>query len=647
MATESSLKTRSSPFGKFPIANRTLASRTCYASVVCFHYERQNFGVPTNLRSSKFTDTRAEKFVLEEEIASLRISKSIEQAAGTFEIQLHPVENWKQKLSPGDWVMIYMHDKYGMKNQLEDSQDTKNLLMLANVDRVARSLEKDETTDKVRLRYVISGRGFGKVFEESDIWFDPYCGQVNTLNSVTLVNAGLELLGSPTEMINKLIDVFLGPGAKFSNGSTPDLSNWKIPTEMARVFGKTIKGSLADPGTAPSLNVGNGFGFSDKPKFYDILRKEIKENLPGFKARQMLTLDSNGSLNDLLHRSSNQIVNEMFYEDVRNSDGSVHPAIVVIPRPVQTPFFDDVFAIPGAATPKVEPKKIPVKVIVKKGDTLTKIANQNKTTVQEIMRLNPSIKNKDRIFPGQTFTVKETLPPSTPKTTEDAIKNVLNGAHMTLQELSETNFVEISQAEVKYENLGKDEHSRFNLFWLRTTLNFEHAFSVMSNLNKKNGIANPTFIRESIERHGLKRLDQTLEFCYTAGSNKDAMQGVSPAIDLFRGFMAQLYDMHFANHLYDAGTLACTGVLEAELGKALILAPDPSTKAALPKIYYIQGYEHEWRFPAHWTTTFTVTHGQFKTKDKQIFIDASPEDFGQNDAIIDVAYLAKTNAGHG
>lgn len=59
------------------------------------------------------------------------------------------------------------------------------------------------------------------------------------------------------------------------------------------------------------------------------------------------------------------------------------------------------------ATSKPVPKPV-VKAayhVVKKGDTLFKIANKNKTTVGQLLRLN-TIKDKDKIYPGQRIRVQ-------------------------------------------------------------------------------------------------------------------------------------------------------------------------------------------------------------------------------------------------
>jgi peptidoglycan endopeptidase LytE len=44
--------------------------------------------------------------------------------------------------------------------------------------------------------------------------------------------------------------------------------------------------------------------------------------------------------------------------------------------------------------------------IVKRGDTLSKIAKANRTTVKKIQALNPAITNPNRIYVGQTIRIK-------------------------------------------------------------------------------------------------------------------------------------------------------------------------------------------------------------------------------------------------
>lgn len=541
----------STPFGSFPTGKRAIGSRTTYVSVKYFHYTKQNFGVASNVTTDKFsaaTITDVDVGLIEEEVLAMKLSKSLSGTSGTFDLHLTPTKNWKSILAPGDWIAIYIFDRYKVKNP-EADPDTKNLLMLGNIDRVSRSLQKgDDNTDKVKLEYVISGRNFGKVFEDTEIWFDPYVIQESVLD-IMLRTAGLEIVGNPTDMVTSILDIFLGQGAKLAKGKTNPLNQWVIPDELGRLFGSEDSNAL----------------------FYSILKQNISHGMPGFKVRNMLSPDSSGSIWGMLQKSSNLLVNEIYVEEVRDEEGRAFPTIVCRPRPLQTPFFNSQFGSEVAA-----------------------------------------------------------------------IKPILNGKHQSLQDLAKKSFLEISPAEIIYEDLGKDDHSRMNMFWLTVHQAYEYAYSKTANL-KELGLMNPTFNRPQINRHGLKRFSQTLDFSFVQDASGNAIQAPAPNIVLFKAFMAQVYDMNYANHLYDVGSITCIGVLEAELGKALIVKRDESIAGSLDKVYYIEGYAHNWHFPSKWTTTFTLTHGQFLTNDGKIFIDAiGPGDFGQADVGLNTTYLSKT-----
>jgi len=51
----------------------------------------------------------------------------------------------------------------------------------------------------------------------------------------------------------------------------------------------------------------------------------------------------------------------------------------------------------------IRPKKLVYKV--KKGDTLSKIAKEFKTTVTKILQVNARVKNKNLIYPGQILNI--------------------------------------------------------------------------------------------------------------------------------------------------------------------------------------------------------------------------------------------------
>lgn len=558
MTTKFGLKERSNPpFASYDANKRYISSRTSSVTIYYYHWDKENFGTSTNVQTDeqlKFMLSESTKCTvgkIEEAIESCTVSKNIEQPSASFNFSLFPTKNWKQEISPGDWILVYFHSS--LEKTPDEPTSTQGLVLIGNVDRIARVIQKDDETDTTTLRYTVSGRNFGKVFEQTDIWYDPYTTQEATLD-IALRTNGLELVGNPTKQVNAAIDVFLGKGGQFGDKKTSPLGQWILPSRLVRLFGS-----------------------SSSTSFESILRREIQEKLPGFKPRNMTTPNSNGSLWETLKRSSNDIINGLYLEEVRYSDGTVKPTIILKPRPYQTPFF--------TAT---------------KADT--------------------SQYGKD----------------------DSVSKAALNGAYKSLQDLSRESYVEILQSEIIFENLGRDDHSRINMLWFTTTLEYQYLLNSNSNLaaTAKGSISNPTFSRPSIMRHGLRRMDTVLEFCHVEGPDGIAVKGPQRNIDLFKSFAGQLYDMNYANHLYEQGTIECTGVLEAELGKALVITGKGTTK-----IFFIEGYEHKWHFPNAWTTIFTVSKGQFRNDESalNIFIDVADDDYGSPDASLDFTYIAKTD----
>jgi hypothetical protein len=542
---------RKSAFRGFSLSNRVPATTTSYCRIIVWHYVKQNFGVASNVRGnfSRSLVFKTEKILIENEVTSVKINKEANRPSATFDATLMPSTNWKRIVAPGDWCAIYLYNRMET-TEGKDDNTTENLVLFGNIDRVARSLQRNENDDKVQLRYQISGRNFGKVLEETDIFFDPYSIQQSRAD-VMLQNAGLPIQGSPDEQVSAVLDVFLGRGITTAdNGRTQSLNQWTLPSAIPQLFG------------------------GDGQKFDNILDRKITSGLPGYKFKTMLNTGDNGNLWEMLKRTSNELVNEVIVEEVRTADGKVKPTIILEPRPFNTVYFESQFGKKDA-------------------------------------KLIKRLKNKWK----------------------------------TIQQLAKDNFVEISPNEIVYENLGRDDHSRMNMFYLSSDTKLDHLKNIRVNANKGKGVGNPFISRESILRHGLRRYEGQMDFFL---SNKNVKETQSD-FELFQAFLCQVYDMNYANHLYENGTIECTGVLEAEIGKALIVKSEVNGQP--DKVYYIEGYEHTWQFPGTWRTIFTVTRGQYNASGRNLttFIDIAGtregtpgHDFGLDDEVINNTYLTKT-----
>lgn len=526
-------KRDNAPYGA-SLEKRTPAAKSTFCRITVFHYEHQYFGSPSGLSDNQISDEnflKVKRFDINYGIESVDVSKALAQPSATFEVSLLPSQNWKALISPGDWVAIYMYSEY--HDGGFDKNDTKNLVLLGNVDRISRNAFRDEQSDELTMRYQISGRNFGKVLETIDVWYDPYTKQQKT-QDVALIGEGLILDGSPYDLVTAYLDVFVGGGHTFAQGKTKDLNQWQIPSAIGSMFG------------------------ASKNKFDGILNRNV-DVVPGYKIRSSISIESNGSVWEMLQQNANIMINELFVEEVRNANGTVQPTIVLRSRPVQTPFFKDHME-------------------------------------------------------------------------KDDVSGELKSSYSSLIDFAKTDYVEISPGEILYENLGRDDDGRINMVWLNTRQEIGYFKSSMANLNSDGTISNPLFNLQSIQRSGLRRFQSLLEFVQPAGVSQNQVE-----TNLFKAFLMQLYDQNYSNHMYETGTIETTGVLEAELGKALII----KSKGATDKVFYIEGYTHSWKFPSTWRTVFNVTHGQFADPSKP-FIDAADHDYGQPDVDSEDVYGAKT-----
>ena len=107
------------------------------------------------------TSLKVEIFEIDD-LLSINTSKDMSYPSGMFTLKLAPSKNWKKKIKNGDWLEIFF-----------SNDGEKRLKFLGNVDRVSRTREVDAKTGAMSVRYMIFGRNFGKVFEKTNIYYNP------------------------------------------------------------------------------------------------------------------------------------------------------------------------------------------------------------------------------------------------------------------------------------------------------------------------------------------------------------------------------------------------------------------------------------------------------------------------------------------
>jgi len=181
---------------------------------------------------------------------NINYSKSKSNASGTFSMQLVADRNWIQILRPGDWGMLYI-------SQFDiDTNSTKGLQALINIDRISK--QKITSNDgKKRFIYRVTGRDFGKIFEKTRFYYNPYVPEEVQINYLIL-KSGIKITGSPETFVRSYLELYFGKG--FIIEGTPPLreadkitkqleklDQIRLPDAIYQVFNqKKVSGKLSD-----------------------------------------------------------------------------------------------------------------------------------------------------------------------------------------------------------------------------------------------------------------------------------------------------------------------------------------------------------------------------------------------------------------
>lgn len=114
---------------------------------------------------------------LSDYITDITYTKNLGASAGGFSITLANDRDWRKDIRVGTWIAVYMTqdgDLYSDKdNDLISSLKTirPKLRFFGYVERVAMQGVQDDAKGAVDATFTITGRDFGIVYEQTDLWF--------------------------------------------------------------------------------------------------------------------------------------------------------------------------------------------------------------------------------------------------------------------------------------------------------------------------------------------------------------------------------------------------------------------------------------------------------------------------------------------
>lgn len=214
-------------------------------------------------------------------LIGVQTSKAINQPSGQFSLQLKPSQEAKRIFEwvvDDDWVDIvfYRHDRpfHAMRGLVDQ------------INRV-RTVGGTGATTEV---YIISGRDFAKVWEQTPLWFSPYADNDLVTQGIAnqVMGALTQLLGTPAEVVELFLSKFM------EQLSTSAGINWDPPGGMPAITNNSFLESVV-------FATGK---YSNRPP-----RKQFNPNF----------INPNGTLWQLAHENSDPLFTE-FYADLLPKD---------------------------------------------------------------------------------------------------------------------------------------------------------------------------------------------------------------------------------------------------------------------------------------------------------------------------------------
>lgn len=565
---------------------------------------------------SDFTATdeklaKARCYDISNHIENFTYSKSMNGAAGSFSFTLHNSFDWPRFMRPGQWVSIYLtgdgdlplpverqvngatssepsfpnpflpiDDTVTPINQLplpqgpspEQAEAYKKRLRCVGIIQRVGIRSQTNIDGVVETSYVISGKDFGAVYEDTEIWFNANNAD-SAAYEAALKSINTQFSRNLSQLLDKWHDIFINPSSILTQGLTNVSAyfpkQWILPDQLVSDL------NLSTTGFEPAY-FGNIAGLKDfQPTVFENPDPNLMSGLEG-------------RCWDRLKNCAQPEFHELFTE----LSDSGNPKIIF--RPI--PWAQDKSAYPSLGKTMLTYAEL--------ASGLPVAASSAANTVEEAIKSFTDI--------GALTAAAPTL--LNLKVTDSRIEHAVN----------------CSAREVEGYDIGPDFHSRTNFFLvdvMRSSLDQTNSFATLAKQVKK---PYPFRDENDIKRHGFKPMFinlQTFNFHNKAIFAGSPYGNSAPAAfliecnEILRDFYSNAED-------YYSGTITLTAAKNnVKLGKVLLT--DSTFQGISDMIFYIEGYSDSFSVSGDngvstWNQNLTVTRGIQKdvlngasTKDRQ------------------------------
>lgn len=222
----------------------------------------------------------ATAFDISNYISQVSMSKSMDAPAGQFQIMLPNDRDWKEVIKKGYWLIIYCandgslsipnrNNQVAVGNTTVDAvsmgdltQQKDKIRMIGRVDTVRAQGRMGQERGDFDVQFVVSGRNYGVVYEETEIWHNQVLYD-STLLETTNATINSNAIKTVDGLLEALHNLFFAPDKLTSQlnkeGSLTSIARqWMLPQKLFGALNISPDNGTPYYGNIPNvLNLGN------------------------------------------------------------------------------------------------------------------------------------------------------------------------------------------------------------------------------------------------------------------------------------------------------------------------------------------------------------------------------------------------------
>jgi hypothetical protein len=198
-------------------------------------------------------------------VQGVSFQKNMSSPAGQFQITLPNDRDWKDVVKKGTWCLIYMSNDGDLAIPSTDRVPSipelllqrSKLRCLGYIDTVRAQGTVGSDNGEFDVQYLLSGRDFGIVYEETDIWHNQFAFDGKILETI---NNKIQASGIKTvdKLLDSLHDLFFAPDKIVTeflkNDSLTSVSRqWLLPSSLFALLGMIPTGLGSYYGNIPGV----------------------------------------------------------------------------------------------------------------------------------------------------------------------------------------------------------------------------------------------------------------------------------------------------------------------------------------------------------------------------------------------------------